>query len=486
MPENKFSTHPDYDVKRDDWQTYQALHQGRHDTLSSANYLWRHEFEENLAKGGGKLRQIREQRTRYVNLITPIVNSFVALIFKTDPDLEEVRKVLDEEEIADFDGNGTNLINFLRNEVAFNYFLYGKPIVQVDTMPMKANSRGEEIAAGLRPFADIWSPLDLKDWQIETIDPKRKGKYNAMRFEYTIIEDRGGLMEAPVQRRYSTIIESDGTTVTAQHYAGELISRYAAMDEAEAVWTPSGEAHVIEGQSEIPVVLDNIESWIKAVSPVALLRHNTQSSLDNGLLYQAHQRLVGIGEFKEGDAVIMNEAGIMFLPEGSTLETIQPSDPSALERRLNALTARMFQIAFSRVRLIPSDSKETQAADAQQEEDKLLVAQLRAASKDLSDNFTQIIKVFAELKGQTFDGRIELDDNITSEDITQQIVTLQAHWDEIVKYPEWRKAINKKLAMQMHLDEIEDITNEIDEGPKEAASMSQDRLSGITSALDAG
>ncbi len=452
----KFSEHPDYRENKQDWKDWRNLYEGKHSELTSSRYLWPHEFED--TESGRKLREIREERSRYVNFFKPIVRRYVSLMFSNEIDRKVLLPIFGEEWIEDVDGYGTNFENFARR-VAENYFLYGKPIVIVDADNRNAQTRGEEVLQGRRPFLQLWNPLAMPDWQIETADPARAGKYNALRLEYVVTEDRKSLTDAPEQRKYSRILKVDGSNYVVELYRGPKIGEQVNGDDV--AW---------ELQEIIPVDLNEIPiasvvapSWMDDIAPVALLRYNTHSALNNINLFQAHQRIVYAGPLlAEGESIVMNEASVTKLPEGAVVTIVDPADPVSLRTELDTLSRDMYRIAFQQDRTLPSDSRQVQGADTIKEGKEELLASLKVAGKEIGALLDQAVSHFAAYASKSYSGTFKLNLDLSTDNLDEQMTATRQHWDEISKYPEWRKEVNRKIALSQDLQNIKSVLKEIE------------------------
>jgi hypothetical protein len=470
----KFYEHPSYAGRRADWERYADLTEGKQERLVKPDYLWPHEFEEvapadgkaYTTQGAMKLRRIREKRSQYLNRVRPVLDRYVSILFVNEIDTEGVTALFDEEQIKDVDGEGTSLEDFIK-DFARQYFQDGRVLALVDAPPVKPGSLAEEKALGVRPFLSILKALEVPDWDVETADPARRGKYNLMRTEYLMTEPRQSLLSEPTQSRYCKVFAKQGQTVEVVIYKAEGDSdRWQEISRGPVA------------MPELPIsVLDTATSWINDVCPVALLRHNTQSSLDNGLQFQAHQRICAAGKFSKDDAWVMHEGVVTILPPDTTVTTIEPSDPIALDRRLKQLDVEILQTAFHKDRHMPVDSAAPQAEDAQREEKSDFLAAMKKAGRMIENAINAALRQWAAFKGAELGEGIKLNLDLTEEDIDREVQKLATLWDiAISKYPKWQKAELKKIARQGNLEDIDDIIAEIEAGPKEPEQPSREEI----------
>lgn len=514
MPESNVATtffkHPDWMLNHRDWIVTQDLFEGFHDILTREEYLWRHELELDHVNGGGKLRVIRERRSRYTNYIRSVVKRYVSIIFKNEPDISDVVDLFGDE-IDDVDGRGNHLLRFIKNIVAETYFLYGAPYILVDSFGITAGSLQEEKELGHRPFMEVFQPLEVTDWEVEGGDPARKGRLNFLRCEFVVVEPRESAEMIPVEFRYTKLLErnEEGKYQISVYRGSEnktdpreqVTSRRDERNEKHS--HNFGERHSIDDDKwvlvsgplvvsefdEIPVSFLKEESWVKEVVPLCLLKHNTQSALDNVLLYQAFQRIMVAGRIPEEGKSAMSEYVITFLPEGASVTVIDPADTSALEKRNGTLAGEIFRTAFFQSRVMPADSRGVEAAATQREAKEEFLAAMINASQNLEHLMNNAFKAYAKFKGiNDFDGEIRFEKDITMEDVSEQMALARAHWDVIQKHPTWRKEVNKKIAKQQNLDNVEDIITEIEDAPEpvnsKLSNLNGERANIFTDVID--
>ena len=462
----KFYEHPQYINSVQDWIVYKDLFTGDHDTMTRAEYLWPHEFESmRKGSGGNKLRQSREKRSSYVNLVKPFIDRYIALIFRNQPVFECVEKLIPKDELNNIDGEGNDLVTFIKRAVAMPYFLYGSVYVMSDSYNFTATSANEEQQAGIRPYCEPLDTMSVVDWQIEEEDPARRGKLNFLRCEYDLLAPRMSASEEPKMVRYSKVM-----SVVEGRYVISLFE--SEGDEWKAV------DEIVTELSEIPVAWNHGESWIKHTVPMALTRHNLMSSLDNQLHYQAHQRVIAAANIKgEESTIVLNESNLAVLPEGSSIQVVEPTNPVALRERLDQVTIDMFKVAFMQTNMLPADSRAVQSFETIREGKEDFYQAAISAAKDIEQIVEQMLRGYLSFKGQEdADIEFKLDKDITIESVDEQIKLMQASLDRINRYPTWRKEVDKKLAGQMNLTNADDIQQEIEEQPAIGAAVTRQGL----------
>jgi hypothetical protein len=469
----KFYTHPQYQAQIDDWTKWRDLYEGKHAVLKSSKYLWKHEFEANTVKGGDILRAIREERTRYTNYMKTIIRRYVSLVFKKSPDFSELKDLFGDD-LQNVDGQGTSFECFIKDQLAPNFFLYGKVGAVVDSLDVDAISAADEAAKGQRPFLEMLEPMQIKDWRALSLGNKSTSAVVWLRYEYAEMAERATASVPPQMHQYCKLYEFVDGVYRVSTYRGPELGAATPSIVSDVEWALAGEPVIIPELESVPIVIAEAESWISDVSEKALQLFNLESALDNQLNFQAFQRIFAIGDFKPGDASIMNEAGITLLPVGSTVQTVEPTAPASLMNRINGVAATMFQIALNQTRVLPSDSKSVEGAETQQEAKRDLLAALISASTTLENVTNNLVKNYAAFKKKPdFAGRVKFEKDITIEDIDQLISLTSQFLDEIKQYPTWHKASLKSVAAVGNFAEIDEINEEIDKGPSTAATPQQ-------------
>lgn len=430
----KLYNHPDYDLNNEDWIDYRTLYTG--DGVNES-FLIPHEFEEGEGAVSQKMWANRYKRTEYTNLVEPFINRFTAMCFSGDNDFSAVYDLLGDT-AHNVDGTGLNFEDFFRRKVAKDLILYGKPTIQVDA------PQGERV----RPYLKTISPINIKSWKHEN------GDLIALRYDYEYIEV-GDLLKKPKTKKMSDIYQIEGKVVTVTTFEKQGNgTEYKKVDE-----------NVIDIDL-FPFVQIVTSTRMKQCTPILKAKHNLESSYDNQLLFQAIQRIIILGQNISSDApVVANEGAITVLKGEGSIEVIQPTEPKSLERRIEQRLNDFFKIAFNQTRHMPSDSRAGQSADTLKETKDDFVKQVSACAKDLQMMANNTLEIMCKFQGVEYnkeENKIVVGSNLDAEDLNQQVNHARLFFDEINKYPTWRKETLKKLARSFNLKDIEKIEEEID------------------------
>lgn len=432
----RFYQHPEYVKEKPEWDQYKAYYEGERCELIKPCNLWLHEFEKDITKGGDILRAIRVNRTRYVNFCVSIIQKYISLTFQNKIDFSQVVDLFSPVELVDIDGNGNSVESYIHKLIARDFFLYGKTIDEITS-----DAEG-------RVYFRHWAPQDLIDWQISSsLDDQYVMTYKE-------ILSRQSLHEQPKVQDYAQYLYYDGSQYVAEIYVVE------GDNTSETSWTLVDT--ITPGVDFVPVVVTENESWVERILPILMTRYNLQSALDNILNYQAHQKIIISGPHMQGDGLIMSEAGVTFVQDGSTVTVVEPSNPAALKERLEQATADLWRVAFFQNRLIPADSRAVESSETIKVVKEDLINAIKLAGESISNHVNQLVGMFAAYKGTdigekevAFDFNIEIDD--------QEFINLAALFmQDIKQYDTWTKEVYKRVAKKMNVDNPELVMSEIE------------------------
>ena len=457
----KLFKHFEYNENVADWRILNDLYRGKHDILVSPAYLIPHAMESVLNNiPSQKIWASRQNRTRYLNIFKLMVSLWTSIFFKKDPRLdEETRALFDSLNCeADIDGKGSSFIAFIKNKIAKDYFIFGKPIVLTDSAlyPSGLDSYGKEKEIGLRPFLKSISPLDFVDWDIESLDPKRVGKYNFLRHEYQKQLPRLNEREEPSLVLCSDAYRKEQTTTAVIRYQVALDSNGVPKkdENGDVDWQIVGEYSI--NYPEIPVAHIVVEPWLYDTKEECLRFHNLRSSYDNILHYGGFDKtfIVGIDKNSAKDYAAMTEYNAVFLPEGASAMKLDATDPMGHERAVADSLSLAFKLGLNQLRQLPGDSKETQSADAMAEDKDFVISKITASISDLENLTNEALKHFAAFSGaKNFTGEVTFEKDIKSDDVNRFIQVWMAFRDLFGRIDGAEKAVAKKAVAKLNLSE---------------------------------
>jgi hypothetical protein len=330
---------PEYQAKKDDWTSLRDFYDGKKEVLIDPKYLVLHQIER-APNGGAQVRLIREQISEYTNYLAMVINHYLSLIFKSPADLSEVKDVFGPH-YKNVDGDGSSVDTFIKDCIAKNLILYGRPLVRTDTYALDATSAAAEEQLGQRPIWKLIDPLDAPDWY------RSETKLRAFRHEYLQEEPRQSLTEKPKESRYSRVYTQSENVVLVQIFKGDTESK---VSKDSSRWELVEEK--ILPIPEIPIAgAWATRSWVYGVMCEQRRFWKLDSSLDNVVHYQSYDIRVATGITENSQKMALTEHTLFFLPTGATLDKLAPSYPQALIEKVEQSRQNIFTVAFNALRL---------------------------------------------------------------------------------------------------------------------------------------
>lgn len=481
--------HPTYVENYLQWKTLYDCYHAERSVITSGDYLWFHRQEKVDGTSGAELRRGREQRTRYLNLPELIVSLWISFFFRDKPKLDKkVTQLFDPYGGCDnIDGRGTSLESFMKS-VLESYLIYGKSVILVDAMPMEFASRKEEVEKGYRAYMSLIPVLSATDWNINNEDQERVGQFDYLRYNYNQIPPRKRAADKPQIVEMSDELFFDGTYYSIQRYRKQIqenpVSKIEAKKQkqdpssqfADGDWIEQG-APLVTKMTRVPVVQIESESWLKDVNEESLRFYNLRSVKDSILLHQAYQKLfvTGVDISNATERKALTEALIALLPnKDCNVISIDPVDTSSLETAEAQSLSYVFKVALNQLRSLPSDSRASQAADSQAEEKDNMSALVESTLTEVENAMNQAVELFAENVGQEgFKGKIELNKEITDEDLQQFMDMWGEFGNDLKQYPEITAEVLKKAVDKLNLpeDKVDKFKKQIDKNPPQAPQL---------------
>ena len=482
----KFYLHPEYTAMQKTWQRYRDFYEGI-DGVMRSSYLNRFAIEDKSLDGQAAWEQ-RQLRTFYVNFCEPILSIWISMLFKKCPDFSKVTDVITEDEQDNIDGNGTSLEVFLK-QFALEYLKYGKAGLFVDAPSIQSNSAGQDTALGLRPYGEIWDPLSICDWQIETINGVNRGKYNALHQQFLRIPQRTLDVEPVFEliRRELKIVNNAYNIQLYKAAPGEGQNK-ATTPEAlwalgvspSTVWSPVESPRVITEFKEIPVVIAEGESWLKEIQPLCERYYNLDSNHDNIIYFQGYARVVIASDTEPASTQKASEQSMMRIPQGATVTQITAEDPTASEKNRAELRNMIFRVGLNQIRQLDGGSQQVQSADTIREEKENVYSLAKEIVEDLESYTNQFVRHWAAFKKKTdYTNEIEFNKDFSSQDYDDFLKLYSAFQARRATYPQTAKALDKKLVEMTEVPGLEDFNKEIDTAKEPAPEPQQGPGQGI-------
>ena len=455
----KLFEHPDYTENKDNYETWHELYEGDQDALKASKYLWLHELETKPAGAG--IRKLREQRSSYTNWAEVLVSVWTSILMRKDPLIPDDVKNLLGEQIADVDGEGSSLTSFIRDKIVANTFIYGKPIVKVDALGDKPQSKADEVATSYRPFMEIIDPRSFRDWAVEKKDTKNLNKLKFCRLEYWEYSDReraiDPVKEKIVSKEYCLI---DGKLTIIKY---ELVDEGKKSQDNKPEWKEVSQTPIPDWD-EIPIVyIKEGISWLRDVSPHILKYYNTESVIDNVTLMQGHQRIFVIGDVSNMEVISLSESGLNSLPLGSTIQVIAPTDTTGPERRLQTILGNIIRVGLNQLKL-QIEGQAIESAETLQQVKDNTVGLIQAELENVENVINTAVNLWAKYKGQDdFNSEIKFDIEDIKSNVDGAVKIYMAFRDEIAKLPMVRKELLNWVVDELNLGSPDDLKEEISE-----------------------
>lgn len=453
--------HPDYLKKQADWIKARDLYEGRHDVLTRSEYLWYHQIEKNTTdKTAQEIRRSREERTRYLNFSEILISLLTSLFFKQSPRPDEkLGKLLEATNSENnIDGFGTNLNTFIKDKVLGSLLNYGKIIILVDSFPVQATSLADQEDKKIRPYMELIEPLKAMDWSREALDSARIGQWNFFRYEFEGVLPRTRANTEPQIRRFSHELYIEGGNYLITQYYVDLDKNFRVVPDhwdaktLSAEWQ-GGESKVT-GFNHIPISVYESESWLKDANEESLRFFNIRSNRDNIIYQQGYQDkyIVGVDATDKARVQAISEYVTKFLPENGNAFAIEPVDPIAYEKAEREAISNIFKVGLNRLRDLPIDSRESQSSESVDKQNEFTFALIQSELSEIENVVNNAFRDFAEFYGiSDFDGKIQIDREISEEDFEQFRNTWFSFRDLFVKYPEIEPEIAKKAIKKLRL-----------------------------------
>lgn len=458
--------HPDYLQRQADWIKARDLYEGRHDVLTRSEYLWYHQIEKNSSDPTAReIRRSREERTRYLNFSEILISLLTSLFFKQSPRPDEdLRKLLEATNSENnIDGFGTNLNSFIKDKVLGSLLNYGKVIILVDSFPVQATSLADQVDKKIRPYMELIQPLKAMDWSREALDSSRIGEWNFFRYEFEGVLPRVRANQEPQIRRFSHELYVEGGNYTITQYYVDLDKNFRVIPDHWDAKNVSAEWQGGESKStdfnHIPISIYESESWLKDANEEALRYYNIRSNRDNIIYQQGYQDkyIVGVDATDRARVQAISEYVTKFLPENGNAFAIEPVDPIAYEKAEKEAISNIFKVGLNRLSSLPEDSRESPSSESIDKQNEFTFALIQSELTEIEDVVNNAFKDFAEFYGvSNFEGKIEIDREISEEDFDQFRNTWFAFKDLFIKYPEIEPEIAKKALKKLRLDKVKE------------------------------
>jgi len=267
-----------------------------------AGYLRKY-LGEDMSPGNQYTQRLMS--TALDNHVQNVVSIYRSYIFKDEP-----RRTLGaaqdmygvEQFIEDCDLDDTDMDDFMRG-VNDTLAIYGSAWVAVDRPSYQAATLAEEQALGIRPYATLYTPLQVLDWRFERA---LNGRY-----ELTYVKIREAsldthdvirvwtadvIQEYKVKRSQRPQFISTSNGLSSQNVQEDIFMEYEAILEANEFVNPLGYVPIICAYNQRKVQNGLGISDVVDVSDQQRMIYNLCSELEQNIRISSHPSLVKPGD----------------------------------------------------------------------------------------------------------------------------------------------------------------------------------------------
>ena len=411
-----------YAYQRNQWKYYLESYLGGED-YKRGQHLTRYQLETDTEYGA------RLKSTPLENHVRGVINVYNSFLFKNSPERDlgsldgspEVESFLE-----DADMEGRDLDSFMK-DVSTWASVFGSCWILMAKPNINAVTRADEIAAGVRPYLNLLTPLNVLDWRWERSD---SGYYDLRYLKY--IEDINGSIQ------------------TVRVWTPETICTYEVNFDTRAVMSEKEEPNEL---GMVPAVCAyNTRSAVRGIGvsdigDIADLQksiYNMLSEVEQTIRMDSHPSLV-----KTPETLASAGAGsIIHMPEnmdpglkpylleynGASVDAIY----KAIEHAVQVIDK------LANTGSIRSTESRTMSGIAMQTEFQLLAAKLSEKADNLELAEEQLWRLYATYQGTVWDGEIDYPDEYSIQDESREYQNLQTA-KQTATGPEAMAAIDQML-----------------------------------------
>ena len=420
---------------KDRWQYLLESYVGG-EAYRDGGHLQRYQLET-----GGEYQQ-RLHSAHLDNHCASVISVYNSFLFRQNPNRDlgtlEAEPTVNAF-LRDADRDGTNFNSFMK-DVATWSSVFGHCYVLVSKPDIGALTRADEIAADVRPYVSLLTPLNVLDW---TYTRNAVGAYKLDYFKY--IEEFTGNLTVIKEWTAEEIV----TTVTQDDGYGEESVVDQMVEEnglgyipAVCVYNKKTSVRGI-GMSDISDIAD-AQRFIYSIT----------NELEQTIRLDSHPSLVCTPETITG-----NGAGsIIQIPESMDPQLkpylLQYGGASATSI-LGTIEATVASIdKMANIGSIRGTEARRMSGVAQTQEFELLNARLSEKADNMELAEEQIWTIYADYVGETFTGEIDYPDSFNIVDIQGEVAQLKMA-SETANDPQVRTVIDNRLLAILGEPEME-------------------------------
>ena len=395
------STNRLYTRNRPQWQFLLESYAGG-DDYSRGQHLTKYVNETQAEYEG------RVLATHLENHCKSVISTYISFLFREEPDRDfgslEYDPMLESFlEDADMDGRS---FNAFMKEVAIWSSVFGHTWVLAVKPNVGAQTKGDELAADVRPYLNLISPLLVTDWQWNR---RPNGRYNLVYFKY--------------------IEEGNESVSTVREWFPDLIHTWVIDHENRTVLEHTVEPNQL---GEIPAIIAyNFKSPVRGIGLSDIVDiakaqrtiYNLTSEVEQSIRINGHPALV-----KTPGTEASAGAGAIIQIDENMDPGLKPyilsvsTDINQIFTAIKHTTEIIDKMANTGS--IRDTTAKIMSGVSREHEFQLLNAKLSEKADNLQLVEEQIFQWFAFYQGTTWDGEIEYPGSFSIRDTQSEIDTL--------------------------------------------------------------
>ena len=417
-------THAEYEKYVNEWKFLQDSYLGGAD-YQDGQYLTRYIFESD------EEYQERVSQTPYDNHCRSVVHLYNSFLFSTPPhrelnDLSEDPRMQAFFEDADLDGRSWNA--FMR-QVDITTSVYGSAWIVIDKPEVQVFTAADEIALGVRPYASLFTPLNVLDWQWSR---RPNGRYELTYLK--VVEDRGtdqSIIKLFYEDRTDTVV------IRNDNSEPQLISSVPNM------------------LGRLPVVVAyNTRSATRGIGISDL----TDVSRMNRSVYDEHSEIVQIIRLSNHPSLVKTAGTQAAAGAGAIIQMEDTMDPGLRPFLLQPDSASLDGVRASIADKIEAINRMTSLGSVRAMESRTLSGvaletEMRTLNAKLSEKGDQlelceeqVFELWAAWMGMTWTGKIKYADSFNARDRMNDLRLLNTAMPMIANNPDMMLEIQRQVA----------------------------------------
>ncbi|CAB4154616.1 hypothetical protein UFOVP645_15 [uncultured Caudovirales phage] len=391
-----------YNEMKEQWKFFLQSYSGGQD-YRNAGHLTRYQLETDAEY------QARLNSTPLDNHCASVISVYNSFLFRNEPDREfgSISPLPELEDfIRDADMDGRSLNAFMKDVTTWSS-VFGHCWIILVKPNLGAQTRADEQALGIRPYASLLTPLMVLDWSWERMP---SGRFELSYFKY--IEDINGDVRT-VKEWYPDIIKTTTVDLKNTSLTQEIVEPNG-LGKIPAIVAYNSRSNVRGiGVSDIGDIAD-AQKFI----------YNATSEVEQTIRMDSHPSLVKTPETQAGSG----SGSIIHMPEN-----LDPGLKPYLLEHSGANVSSIYEAIkqaidsidkMANTGAVRATQSRTMSGVAMETEFQLLNAKLSEKADNIELAEEQMWKLWAEYMGYTWDGEIDYPGSFNMRDTQAEIERL--------------------------------------------------------------